>query len=92
MDYLNTQVCVEVNFNTPVDINEQTGDMNLASIQSVEKKQTLKLGVFSAIYRVIKCTSQFNGGRFIQNLSLVAPSSMTLGQKQNRLRQQHKRK
>ena len=81
MDYLNTQVCVEVNFNTPVDINEQTGDMNLAAIQSVEKKQTLKLGVFSAIYRVIKCTSQFNGGRFIQNLSLVAPSSMTLGQK-----------
>ena len=37
--------------------------------------------MFSAIYRVIKCTSQFNGGRFIQNLSLVAPSSMTLGQK-----------
>ena len=57
MDYLNTQVCVEVNFNTPVDINEQTGDMNLAAIQSVEKKQTLKLGVFKA-YRVIKCTSQ----------------------------------
>ena len=81
MDYLNTQVCVEVNFNTPVDINEQTGDMNLASIQSVEQKQSIKLGVFSAIYRVIKCTSQFNGGRFIQNLSLVAPSSMTLGQK-----------
>ena len=81
MDYLNTQVCVEVNFNTPVDINEQTGDMNLAAIQSVEKKQTLKLGVFSAIYRVIKCTSQFSGGQFKQNLNLVAPSSMTLGQK-----------
>ena len=81
MDYLNTQVCVEVNFNTPADINEQTGDMNMATIQSAEKKQSIKLGVFSAIYRVIKCTSQFNGGRFIQNLSLVAPSSMTLGQK-----------
>ena len=25
MDYLNTQVHVEVNFNTPVDINETTG-------------------------------------------------------------------
>ena len=45
MDYLNNPgVKVLQAFNT-VDINEQTGDMNPAAIQSVEKKQTLKLGV-----------------------------------------------
>ena len=84
MNYLNTQVHVEVNFNTPVDINEQTGDMNLGTIQSAEKKQNIKLGVFSAIYRVTKVRSEFSGGRFIQDLDLVAPQSMTLGQKQTK--------
>ncbi len=84
MDYLNSQVHVEVNFNTPVDINEQTGDMNLATIQGAEKKDSVKLGVFSAIYRVTKVRSEFSGGRFIQDLDLVAPQSMTLGQKETK--------
>ncbi len=84
MDYLNKQVHVEVNFNTPVDINEDTGDMNLATIQGAEKKDNVKLGVFSAIYRVTKVRSEFQGGRFIQDLDLVAPQSMTLGQKESK--------
>ena len=83
MDYLNTQVHVEVNFNTPVDINETTGDMNLASIRLQEQKQDIKLGVFSAVYRVTKVRSEFVGGKFEQDIELVAPASMTLGQKEN---------
>ena len=84
MDYLNTQVHVEVNFNTPVDINEQTGDMNLGAIKLQEQKQNIKLGVFSAIYRVTKVRSEFVGGKFEQDLELVAPASMTLGQKETK--------
>ena len=84
MDYLNTQVHVEVNFNTPVDINEKTGDMNLASIKLQEQKQDIKLGVFSAVYRVTKVRSEFVGGKFEQDIELVAPASMTLGQKENK--------
>lgn len=84
MDYLNTQVHVEVNFNTPIDINEQTGDMNLGAIKLQEQKQNIKLGVFSAIYRVTKVRSEFVGGKFEQDLELVAPASMTLGQKETK--------
>lgn len=84
MNYLNTQVHVEVNFNTPVDINEQTGDINLGTIQSSEQKQNIKLGVFSAIYRVTKVQSEFVAGKFEQDIELVAPQSMTLGQKETK--------
>ena len=67
-----------------MDINEKTGDMNLASIKLQEQKQDIKLGVFSAVYRVTKVRSEFVGGKFEQDIELVAPASMTLGQKENK--------
>ena len=35
------------------------------------------------MYRVTKVRSEFVGGKFEQDIQLVAPASMTLGQKEN---------
>ena len=77
MDYLNGMCHVEVFFNTPVDIDEKTGDMKSAAIAGGDGT-AVRLGTFSAIYRVVEVESTFRGGKFEQDLRLVAPQSLQI--------------
>ena len=77
MDYLNGMCHVEVFFNTPVDIDEKTGDMKSAAIAGGDGT-AIRLGTFSAIYRVVEVESTFRGGKFEQDLRLVAPQSLQI--------------
>jgi 3-dehydroquinate dehydratase len=56
-------VLVKLNFQTPTDMDEQTGTLKIDG-----KFQT---GVFSGVYRVISVTSEFRQGKFEQVLQLV---------------------
>ena len=77
MDYLNGMCHVEVFFNTPVDIDEKRGDMKSAAIAGGDGT-AIRLGTFSAIYRVVEVESTFRGGKFEQDLRLVAPQSLQI--------------
>ena len=77
MDYLNGMCHVEVFFVTPVDIDEKTGDMKSVAIAGGDGT-AVKLGTFSAIYRVTQVESTFRGGKFEQDLTLVAPQSLQI--------------
>ena len=77
MDYLNGMCHVEVFFNTPVDIDEKGGDMKSAAIAGGDGT-AIRLGTFSAIYRVVEVESTFRGGKFEQDLRLVAPQSLQI--------------
>ena len=81
MDYLNGMCHVEVFFTTPVDIDEASGDMKAARFVDEVSGTSVQLGTFSAIYRVTQVQSTFRGGKFTQDLSLVAPQSLQIREK-----------
>lgn len=62
INYQNGEVHVIVNFRTPVDIDVARGAYDFGP--------TTLISEFSGVYRVMKVESQFNRGRFTQNLSL----------------------
>ena len=81
MDYLNGMCHVEVFFTTPVDIDEASGDMKAARFVDEASGTSVQLGTFSAIYRVTQVQSTFRGGKFTQDLTLVAPQSLQIREK-----------
>ncbi len=56
-------VLVGLNFQTPTDIDEQTGMPKMDS--------RFQTGIFSGVYKVINVTSEFRNGKFEQTLNLV---------------------
>jgi len=66
IDANNGQVYVKVNFKTPTDIDDETGLM--AGLQGSGKYDTAFFGGF---YRLISVTSNFEEGRFTQQLGMV---------------------
>ena len=62
-NYEGQDVYIFIAFNTPADINERTG--------SIEISNKEKVSPFSGIYRVWKCVSKFDGGTFKQTLSCI---------------------
>ena len=66
IDANNGQVYVRVNFKTPTDIDDETGLM--AGLQGSGKYDT---SFFGGFYRLISVTSNFEEGRFTQQLGMV---------------------
>lgn len=59
----NREVYIQINYNTPSDIDESTGMMKFDSgfLQSL----------FSGMYRVLSVNSTFSGGQFVQTMTTV---------------------
>jgi len=65
MDYQRSEVEVLVNFRTPIDYNDETGGVIFPSTGGKP------IGEFSGLYKVLKATNAFSGGKFTQVLSLL---------------------
>ena len=63
MNYEANDVYIYLGFRTPADINEKTGLFEFSNKD--------KVSPFSGIYRVIKCISKFDDGKFQQELQCV---------------------
>jgi len=63
MNYEAQDVYIYLTFRTPADINEKTG--------LVEFSNKDKVSPFSGIYRVVRCTSRFEDGKFTQELRCI---------------------
>lgn len=66
IDANNGQVYLKINFKTPTDIDDETGLM--AGLQGSGKYDT---SFFGGFYRLISVTSNFEEGRFTQQLTMV---------------------
>ena len=64
MDYQNSEVEVVVNFRTPIDYNRTDGSM-------IFPEDTVPVKSFSGLYKVNTVENKFEGGKFIQVLSLI---------------------
>lgn len=63
MNYESGDVFIYLSFRTPVDINEKTGTYDFSKAG--------KDSVFSGIYRVVQCESNFNSGVWKQRLECI---------------------
>ena len=75
---IGTQILVEVDFRTPIDINAQ-GDMEFTNLTQSDISSS-KLGEFSGVYRVQSIISTFRQGKFEQEVKMLRPQSMELTQ------------
>ena len=64
MNHQNGEVDIEVNFRTPIDINQATGLYSFSQAGS----KTAPVLAYSGLYCVQEVTSSFKGGQFTQNL------------------------
>lgn len=62
INYQNGQVVLQINFRTPVDLNQDTGFFNFGDTRPVLQ--------FSGLYQVQKVLSEFNRGKFKQTLKM----------------------
>jgi hypothetical protein len=63
VNYQDTQIVVQVNFRTPIDINLDTGFYNFGDTKPVTQ--------FSGLYQLIEVTSTFSRGSFKQVLKML---------------------
>ena len=63
VNYQQTQVVVQVNFRTPIDINLDTGFYNFGDTKPVAQ--------FSGLYNIIEVSSTFSRGSFKQVLKMI---------------------
>ena len=64
MEYQRSEVDVIVNFRTPIDYNEDAGNM-------IFPEETIPVDSFSGLYRVTTLTNTFDKGEFRQRLKLL---------------------
>lgn len=69
-NFMNRMVLCELNFLTPVDLREQTGDMVFAGYKN-EAGEPKRLGTFSGMFRITHVNSSFRQGKFTQELKMV---------------------
>ena len=69
MDYQRSEVEVLVEFNTPIDYNDETGGVIFPT--TATKSSTKPIGEFSGLYKVNTVVNRFNSGKFTQILSLL---------------------
>lgn len=63
VNYQTGEVDIQVNFRTPIDINQSTGLYDFGTTKTAPVLQ------WSGLYQVINVTSSFHGGQFTQTLS-----------------------
>lgn len=64
MDYQSSEVDIEVNFRTPLDLGA-------GSYYDFPSIGVSPVGAFSGVYHVIMCQNNFSGGMFTQDLKLI---------------------
>jgi hypothetical protein len=74
-NFLGRMVLVELNFLTPVDLDQARGDMTFAGYKN-EKGEAIRLGMFSGLFRVVQVNSVFRQGKFTQEIRMVRPASL----------------
>jgi len=64
MDYQRSEVDIIVNFRTPIDYNDEEGDM-------IFPQETIEIEEFSGLYKVLQVTSNWSGGKFTQEIQCI---------------------
>jgi len=82
INYLERMVFIEINFRTPVDLGEDGRFIFPAGGQYQNGMgETVQLGEFSGMYKVIRATSTFRQGKFEQVLQIVRSPNMGIDAK-----------
>ena len=73
VNWQNGEVHINVNFRTPIDINQNTGMYNFGA-----GAKTAPLLMYSGLYNIRTVTSNFKGGKFTQTLQGIRVKNQTL--------------
>ena len=78
LNHLNRMCYVEVNFQTPIDLQPDGNNFIFPNNGSYRNGygESVRLGEFSGLYRVYKIVNSFRQGKFEQTLTLIRSASM----------------
>ena len=84
LNHLNRMCYVEVNFQTPIDIQPDGNNYIFPNNGAYRNGygESVRLGEFSGLYRVYKIVNTFSGGKFEQTLTLIRSASMATDAKE----------